>query len=149
MWDGTVVSSVDVKGKEQLLRALAAKGVMSCAKSRGKELHTDVEALDELAPGGALAGGAVHEVLWKKSSPCPTSFALLLARAAQKNGGAVAWCDPERELYLPALSAAGIDLRRLLLLRCADKARQLWALGECMACRGVGATVAGVGRLSQ
>src|SRR5262249_10476009 len=109
------INPVDVQGKEQLLRALAAKGVMACGKSRGKELHTGVDALDELAPGGALAGGAVHEVLWRKSAPCPTTFALLLARAAQQHGGAVAWCDPDRELYLPALSASGIDLRRLLL----------------------------------
>jgi len=146
------VSPVDVIGKEQLLRALTAKGIISAnssRKSRGKELRTGVAELDELAPGGAMAGGAVHEVLWRKSSPCPTTFALLLARAAQKNGGAVAWCDPDRELYLPALSAAGIDLRRLLLIRCAGRAEQLWALAECMACRGVGATVANVVRLSQ
>jgi protein ImuA len=146
---GPLAIPLDVKGKEQLLRALTAKGVMSCAKARGKGLHTGVEALDELAPGGALAGGAVHEVLWKRSAPCPTTFALLLARAGQQAGGAIAWSDPARELYLPALAAAGIDLRRLLLLRCQSRLEQLWALAECMACRGIGATVANVNRLSQ
>jgi hypothetical protein len=148
MWN-EAVNPLAVQGKEQLLRALATKGAISRGRPPHRELRTGLAALDELTPAGALQGGAVHEVLWKKSSPCPTTFALLLARAAQKNGGAVAWSDPDRELYLPALSAAGIDLKRLLLLRCAGRAEQLWALSECMACRGVGATVAGVGRLSQ
>jgi len=67
----------------------------------------------------------------------------------RKNGGAVAWSDPERELHLPALSAAGINLRNLVLLRCANRADQLWALAECLRCRGVGATVAFIQRLSQ
>jgi protein ImuA len=74
---------------------------------------------------------------------------LLLAKAAQNNGGALAWHDPERELYLPALSAAGINLRHLILLRCAKRADQLWALAECLRCRGVGATIAFIPHLSQ
>jgi protein ImuA len=150
-----LISALAVGGKEELLRALAVKG-MKAVKGDGQGggrgrggVRTGLAALDELSPGGALQGGAVHEVLWRKSSPCPTSFSLLLACAAQKAGGAVAWSDPDRELYLPALSAAGIDLRRLLLLRCAGRKEQLWALTECMGCRGIGATVAEVGRLSQ
>ena len=147
--NATPANPIHVQGKEQLLRALAAKGVIASAKSPAKQLHTALPALDQLAPGGVFQSGAVHEILWRKSSPCPTTFALLLAQAAQKTGGAVAWNDPDRELYLPALSAAGIDLRRLLLLRCKGRTEQLWALAECMACRGIGATVANVVKLSQ
>jgi len=154
-----VINALTVGGKEELLRALAARGVKGEGRCKSRGLRTGLEALDEMSPGGELQGGAVHELLWRESSPCPTTFALLLARAAQKSsgnggagggvGGAVVWSDPDRELYLPALSAAGIDLRRLLLLRCAGRKEQLWALAECMRCRGVSATVAEVGRLSQ
>src|SRR5258706_374725 len=37
--------------------------------------------------------------------------------AADLLRGSIAWHDPERELYLPALSAAGINLPHLILLR--------------------------------
>jgi protein ImuA len=61
----------------------------------------------------------------------------------------VAWSDPEREVYVPALSAGGIDLRKLILLRCPRRTDLLWALAECLRCRGVSATVARLDRLSQ
>ena len=132
--------------KDELRRALAEKQV---SHVRCRSFRTGLEALDEIAPNGAFQGGAVHELLWPRQSTYPKSLALLLAKAAQKSGGAIAWSDPERELHLPALSAAGINLRNLVLLRCANRADQLWALAECLRCRGVGATVAFVQRLSQ
>ena len=64
-----------------------------------------IDALDELAPNGAFQGGAVHELPGPRQCAIPTSFALMLARAAGKNGGAIAWSDPALELYLPALLA--------------------------------------------
>jgi len=141
-----------VAGKDELLRALAARQAKAVERREGG-LRTGLAALDDLAPGGAFGGGAVHELLWRRPSPCPGTFALLLAQAAQKGGGggggAIVWSDPDRELHLPPLAAAGIDLRRLLLLRCRDRAGQLWALAECMRCRGVCATVARVDRLTQ
>jgi hypothetical protein len=132
--------------KDELRRALAERQV---SHVRCRSFHTGLKALDEIAPKAAFQGGAVHELLWPRQSTYPKSLALLLAKAAQKNGGAIAWSDPERELHLPALSAAGINLRNLVLLRCANRADQLWALAECLRCRGVGATVAFIQRLSQ
>ena len=132
--------------KKELCRASAAKHESSV---RRQSFRTALEALNEIAPNGAFQGGAVHELLWPRQSTYPKSLALLLAGSAQKNGGAIAWSDPERELHLPALSAAGINLRHLILLRCANRADQLWALAECLRCRGVGATVAFIQRLSQ
>jgi hypothetical protein len=77
------------------------------------------------------------------------SLALLLATAAQAHGSAIAWSDPGRELHLPALSAAGINLKHLILLRCAHRADQLWALAQCLQCTGVSATVGFIERLNQ
>ena len=136
-----------VVGKEQLLRALSARQATTTVDRRA--LRTGLHALDELSPGGAFRRGAVHELLWRRPSAAPTTLALLLAKAAQQMGGAVAWSDPERELYLPPLAAAGVDLRRLLLLRCPSRADQLWALAECMRCRGISATVASIQNLNQ
>jgi len=89
------------------------------------------------------------KLLWPGRHTFPTSIALLLAQAAQGDGGAIAWSDPERELYLPAVAAAGIDLRNFILLRCTNRADQLWALAECLRCRGISATVASIERLNQ
>jgi hypothetical protein len=132
--------------KNELRRVLASKQV---SVSRSRSFRTDLPALDELAPNGIFQGGAVHELLWPRQSTYPTSFALLLARAAQKDGGANAWSDPERELHLPALSAAGINLKHLILLRCMNRADQLWALAECLRCPGVNATVSSIQHLNQ
>jgi protein ImuA len=133
--------------KDELRRALMA--TQGSPIHRGRGFRTGLDALDTIAPNGEFQCGAVHELLWPRQSVLPTSFALLLATAAQKNGGAIIWSDPQRELYLPALSAGGIDLRHLILLRCPDRADQLWALAECLRCRGTSATVAFVERLSQ
>jgi hypothetical protein len=132
--------------KDALCRALAAK---LTSRVCGRSFRTHLEALDGVAPGGAFQGGAVHELLWPRKAAAPMSLALLLAKAASKNGGAIAWSDPERELYLPAISAAGIKLEHLILLRCVNRSDQLWALAECMRCRGISATVASIEKLNQ
>jgi protein ImuA len=56
--------------------------------------------------------------------------------------GRIVWCDPRRELYPPALAAAGIALDQLLLLRPRTAEEEIWALAECLACKGVAATIA-------
>jgi len=142
--------------KQSLLRALLAERVSSV---RHDSFRTGLDSFDELAPEGAFQYGAVHELLSDPRSPAPKTIALLLANAAQRNkggdnkaGGAVVWSDPAHELYPPALlslSGASIDLRRLILLRCANPADELWALNECLRCRGVCATVASISRLTQ
>jgi protein ImuA len=140
--------------RNELRRTLAAKQ-LSLAPARS--FHTCLDAFDALAPNGAFQGGAVHELLWCGRFNFPASIALLLARAAQRaaqkaaqnNSGAIAWSDPDRELYIPAAASMGIDLRQLILLRCTHRADQLWALAECLRCRGVSTTVASIERLNQ
>jgi protein ImuA len=76
-------------------------------------------------------------------------LALILARAAQAaTGGVIVWSDPRRQLHPPAVSAAGIDLRRMILLRPRNAAQEISALTECLRCKGVSATVANLNRLS-
>ena len=129
---------------EKLRHALAARRP---SRTSVRSVRTGITALDDAGADEGFRGGAVHELLWR--SACPTTLMLLLAEAAQAGGGGIAWLDPDRELYLPAVAAAGIDLHRLILLRCTDRKQQLWALAECLRCRSVSATVAAVDRLSQ
>ncbi len=132
--------------QDELRRALAAKQI---SPAQVQNFRTRLDAFDAIAPNGAFQGGAVHELLWSRRLNLPTSIAMLLAKAAQSNGGAIAWSDPERELYLPAVAAAGINLRHLILLRCATRADQLWAMAECLRCRAISATVASIQHLNQ
>jgi len=130
---------------------------------------THLPALDALAPGGAFARGAVHEILSESSHGTSLFLAMLLARRAMgvESGGwkvegkedarflpstlhsppsssSVIWCDPRDELYPPALAAHGIPLERLFLLHPRAAADQTWAVAECLRCRGVAAVVASI-----
>lgn len=134
-----------------------------------KSFTTGLAALDGLLPGGGFARGAVHEIL-SPAGGATLFFALLLARSAaqerrMENRGwkmeertafvhspssrAIVWCDPDRTLYAPALASAGVALERLYLLRPKNAADAVWALAECLRCRGVAAAVAAPPRLSR
>jgi protein ImuA len=63
--------------------------------------------------------------------------------------GAIVWCDPQHTLYPPAVAAAGVPLEKLFLLYPSNPAEQLWAITECLRCKGVAATIAQVSSLSR
>jgi protein ImuA len=136
----------DMAANSELLRALLARQVPT---RRREFFRTGWDAMDDLAPEGGLRCGATHELLFDSGGSCPKLLALLLARAAQAAmDGVIVWSDPKRELNAAAASAAGIDLRRMILLRPSNAEQEISALGECLRCRGVSATVAGLNRLS-
>src|SRR2546425_1164742 len=108
---------------------------------------TQMGGLDRLLPPEGLAYGAVHEVL-SATEGLGLFFTALLAKIATDRRGFLIWSDRQRLLYPLALRSAGINLERLLVLHPKDEAEEIWAVGECMRCRGVGATVAMMGRLS-
>jgi protein ImuA len=106
-----------------------------------------MEALEELA--GGFARGAVHELLGEGSYR-PGSVAGMLAKAAlPAQRGYIVWFDTDRRLYPLALAALGIDLSRLILLRPERPGEQVWAVAECLRCKGVAAVVAALDRLSR
>ena len=114
----------------------------------GATFSTGLAALDALPPGGGFARGAVHEVLGEPAHGTPRFFALLLARAAAAGGGAVVWSDPRGELYPPAGIGSGLPPDRLFFLQ-TGSADEVWAVAECLRCKGVAATVAAPPRLSR
>src|SRR5436305_8625131 len=134
------------------LHALAVRAEGPAAATFTASFATGLQAFDGLLPGGRFARGVIHEVLSDAEHGAALSFAGLLARCAtgdDMGGAAVVWCDPMGELYPPALAAAGVDLERLYLLRPGSRSDEVWAVAECLRCRGVGATVAGLSRLSR
>src|ERR1017187_8604033 len=96
-----------------------------------KTIITGLPALDRLLPHQALRGGTLHEILASEGG----SFfmALLLARTALQTG-VVAWCDPKRTLFPPAVAGLWLSLDRLLLLRCQPE-EVVWATAQCLACK--------------
>lgn len=108
---------------------------------------TGISEIDERFPEHGLALGAVHEVLANPSHGMPMYFVALLAQAARKDG-VVVWSDPKGELYPPALIAMGVPASKCLILRPRKPAEELWAIHECMGCRGVSVTVAMIPRMT-
>ena len=125
------------------------------ARPQARTFLTGLAALDAVAPQGAFACGAIHEIISHPAHGVPRFFALLLARSAREGlsrpalSGHIAWCDPRRELYPPALAAAGIALEKLFLLRPRNPRDEVWAIAECLRCRGMAATIAAPPRLSR
>jgi protein ImuA len=141
----------------QLQTTTAEAAVAAFAKK--PVFATGLDAIDSLLPGGGLARGAVHELLTEEGKGLPLFVAAVLAKAAGTPSPhrpiapsphrPIIWSDPDAALYPPALAAAGIPLDRLFLLRPRSEADEVWALAECLRCKGVAATVASPKRLSR
>jgi protein ImuA len=96
------------------------------AAARHDAVPLGVPEIDGALPGGGLAAGAVHEVT---GSAAGGFVALLAGRFA----GPVLWCgmaSSRTELYGPGLAAFGLDTRRLVIARCANRQDMLWAMEE-------------------
>jgi hypothetical protein len=129
---------------------------------------TGLPELDRLLPYQRLARAGVHEVLTGPGEEPGLFFALLLAgaggvasyelRVTRKHSLAtrnsqlatsLVISDPRRLIYPPALAAMGFDLSRLLMLRPRSAAEELWAVTEALRCKGVGAVIAAMGKLTK
>src|SRR4051812_16294867 len=156
----------------QLLRSLKSEEFLA---SPEKQFGTGLDAIDALAPRGGFARGAIHELLFAPNDPAPRMFSLVVARAAahrshgresvdatprtrvrgyEKSNDcdqtvAIVWCDPQSQLYPPAISASGISLDRLYLLRPRSRDDLIWSIAECLRCKGVAATIATIGEMSR
>jgi protein ImuA len=132
-------------GKLHALDAGSSRIARQAHADEGRHtFRTGLDAFDALPPGGALARGAVHELLHAPGKAVPMFPAAWLARCAAAGQNAIIWSDPTHELYPPALAALGIPLERVFLLHPASEADQIWALAECLRCRGVAAVVAAI-----
>ena len=120
----------------------------------GKVFLTGLDDLDALAAAGGvrLRGGSRGPVGTRARRAAVLRAAagpLGGGVAGPGGGGAVVWSDPRHEAYPPALAAGGLPLERVVLLRPRSAADEVWALAECLRCRGVAAVVAAPPALSR
>jgi len=81
-------------------------------------MATGIAALDELL-GGGLPVGAISEIEGRECSG-RTSLALAFLARITQQGKVCAWVDVSDTLHPESAAAAGIDLDRLLWVRCGD-----------------------------
>lgn len=127
-----------------LLESLRGSGLKP--PEEAPRILTGFSAIDSLLPGEGFALGAVHEILSDTDTPAML-LPILITRAAA-SVGRIVWCDPSRRFYPPAAAALGLPLDRLLLVLPSDERQCLWAATQSLRCRGVGACVAPLSRLS-
>ncbi len=91
---------------------------------------TGLTALDHLL-GGGLPIGAICEIFGPECSG-RTSIALSLLAQVTRQGSACAWIDVADALDPESAAASGVDLRRLLWVRCSENAaakprKKIWS----------------------
>jgi cell division inhibitor SulA len=83
---------------------------------------------------GCLGGGWPRSALVELLSVAHQGLPLLLPVLARLSQGQrwLAWVAPPHQPYAPALAAAGIDLRKLLLVHRLDETQRLWAAEQAL-----------------
>jgi protein ImuA len=97
-----------------------------------------VAPLDAALPGGGLGLAGLHrlEAATEWDGPAAAGFALALAErvrrlAPGRAGRPIVWIGPAAP-HAPGLLSLGVEPERLLLVRAAGEADQLWALEEVL-----------------
>ncbi len=79
--------------------------------------------------------------IWPTRRPEALALALIAAREACREGGALVVVDRARQFYPPAAANLGIDLTHTIFCRARTQKDQLWALNQALTCQGVGAVL--------
>lgn len=98
-------------------------------------LPTGFAALDRCLPGGGWPQQGLVEILTDRHgigelSLLMPALATLCRAEGPREGGWLAWVAPPYQPYPPALAAAGIDVRRVLVVRGASPAE--WAMEQAL-----------------
>jgi protein ImuA len=101
-------------------------------------------ALDEHLRGG-LALGTVHEIT--EAGECPAIAPLFAAGILARLDGPVLWCLRRRDLFAPALAAAGLHPDRVIYAETSREPDILAAMEEGLRHRGLAGVVGEVARL--
>ena len=110
-------------------------------------LRFGVPAIDQHIPGGGLATGALHEMASTGAdAEHGAAAALLIAGLLARRRGPVLWALERRDLFAPALAAAGLHPDRVVF---AEAGRAvLLVMEEALRQAGLAGVVGEVGRLS-
>jgi hypothetical protein len=103
---------------------------------------TGFAALDAALPGRGWPAAALTEILLEREGIGEIRLTLpALARLARERRDIV-WIAPPHRPYAPALAAAGLDLARLYIVRCATPQDTLWAYEQALRAPECGAAFA-------
>jgi cell division inhibitor SulA/protein ImuA len=98
--------------------------------------------LDAVLPGRGWPRGALTEVVLAREGIGEIRLTLPALVRLQAGNRNVVWIAPPHLPYAPALAAAGLDLARLLIVRCRSVADQLWAYEQALRAPECGAAFA-------
>lgn len=95
-------------------------------------LPTGFTELDEQLPGGGWPRGALTEILLEREGIGELRLLLpALARVSEQSGW-LAWVSPPHVPYAPALAAAGVRLKRLLVAKPKSAADAWWTAEQAL-----------------
>ena len=95
-------------------------------------VSSGAKALDQLLPGGGFHRGTLVEWLAAGEGCGAASLALLAAREACRDAGALVVLDRTGEFYPPAAAGLGIEPQGLMVVRAANEADHAWALDQAL-----------------
>jgi len=98
--------------------------------------------LDAVLPGRGWPTGALTEVVLTREGIGEIRLTLPALARLQAGNRDIVWIAPPHLPYAPALAAAGLDLARLLIVRCRSVADQLWAFDQALRAPECGAAFA-------
>jgi hypothetical protein len=110
----------------------------------GRVLPSGRPELDDCL-GGGWPRGALVELLSAGHQGLPLLLPVLAELSRDRRW--LAWIAPPHQPYAPALAAAGIDLRKLLLVHRLDDAQRLWAAEQAFKSAACAAVLLWPGRL--
>ena len=105
-------------------------------------LPTGFAPLDAVLPGGGWPAAALTECLLVREGIGELRLVMPALAGLQRARRDVVWIAPPHVPYAPALAAAGLDLARLVIVRCANPADQLWAFEQALRAPECGAAFA-------
>ena len=98
--------------------------------------------LDAVLPGHGWPAAALTEIRLAREGIGEIRLTLPALLQLQREGRDIVWIAPPHRPYAPALAAAGLDLARLLIVRCDNPQDALWAYEQALRAPECGAAFA-------
>ncbi len=131
--------------REQLRRFEASRPLQdACPISSG------CRELDHILPAGGFPRGTLVECLGHgPNAGGAGTCAMIWARQASLEGGAIVVLDHQQWFYPPAAAVLGVDLEAVIVVRTGQQRDQLWAVDQALRCPAVAAVWAPLQQLDE
>lgn len=139
--------SADPEQLHRLQTLLQRAGASPPPAHFAPQLSTGAPPLDALLPRGAYRRGALVEWLAPAPDSGAAALALVAAREAHADGGAVVVIDRTGTFYPPAAAAWRLDLASTIVVHPTNDKDEHWALDQALRCQHAAAVLAWPRRL--